>query len=272
MSFQIEGLGNPSNPDKPFRMLLTAEAKAGKSTLVANIPNSLGIITEDGLAYIKDPKAQVFPKVNNMSEFYEQIRKVIEYFNTNKPASGANERPTVWLDSIDQLLVHMAQDIATENQKANLADIPYGRGEIFLAEGVRRRVLSGLEILHAMGCNIIITCHAQQKEVLNPLGENYLAVVPRVHNRTEAVLGEWVDIIGYISLRKAVTVEGSGLAKEGKVSENVTRKLILETNPVYQNSGNRLGLKNCDLQADVFLSQIYALQQVTTQTNKKGTK
>ena len=271
MSFAIEGLGNPANPNKPYRMLLTAEAKAGKSTLVTNIPNSIGIITEDGLNYIKDPKAQVFPKVSNMSEFYELIRKAIEYFNTNKPEQDADKRPTIWVDSIDQLLVHMAQDIATENQKANLDDIPYGRGQIYLAEAIRRRVLSGLEILHAMGCNIIITCHAQQKEVLNPLGENYLAVVPRIHTRSEAVLGEWVDAIAYISLRKAVTVEGSGLAKEGKVSENVTRKLILETNPVYQNSGNRLGLKNCDLNADAFLSQIYALQQPLTQT-KKGSK
>jgi len=165
-------------------------------------------------------------------------------------------KPIVVIDSIDSIAEMIGRDVAAENGKGSIDQIPYGGWKKLWTHAMETRLIAGLDVLHGLGISCVLTCHATTTEILNPSGENFMAIVPKLNAAPAGVLLEYCDINAYINHRKSVVTDGS----KNKVNQHVKRELIVELNPVFSSAGNRLGLSNIELDTEKFLAQIEAVQ------------
>jgi len=132
-------------------------------------------------------------------------------------------KPTIIIDSVDSIAEMIGRDVAAENGKGSIDSIPYGGWKKLWIVAMEARLLAGLDVLHNLGANNVLTCHAETKEILNAQGENYLAVIPKLNPAPAGTLLEWCDINAYINHRKSVVSDGS----KHKVNQNVKRDSLI---------------------------------------------
>lgn len=243
MSFNLQSISRTKRLEAP-KVLLAGEPKIGKSTFAASAPNSVGILTEDGLSGVD---AQAFPLVQSLDDVYTAIGTLLQ---------DEHDFQTVFVDSLDWMEPLVHAHVCKANGWKDIEAPGFGKGYI-AAAAEWKNVLDGLEALRRQrGMAVVLICHVKQQRIESPTHEGYDAYVLKMNNRASALVEEWADIVGFAAHRITLKrTEGSFGSKETKALKATERMLYLEPHPAYP-SGSRFGLRDCPLSWEAFAAQL----------------
>jgi hypothetical protein len=245
MSFDLSSISKTKRMEAP-KILLAGEPKIGKSTFAAMAPNSIGILTEDGMSGID---ADAFPIAHSLDDIYSAIGTLL---------NDDHKFENVFLDSLDWCEPLIQAHVCKANGWKDIETPGFGKGYV-AAAAEWKNLLDGLEALRReRGMGVILICHVKQQRIESPTHEGYDAWVLKLHNRASALVEEWADIVGFAAHRIAIKKTDAGFGnKESKALKTGERMLYLEAHPAYP-SGNRFGLDDCPLSWDAFSEQLSA--------------
>lgn len=204
----------------PPRICVYGGHGIGKSTLASNFPAPIFISTEDGLSSLD---VTSFQRAETIDDVEANIRTLIKEQHDFK---------TVVVDSVDWLIEPLITgDIEGKHDPKDLA---YGKGQMMIAESFRE-ILGGLDVLRKKKMmNVVLIAHAAVVRYEDPRSEPYDRYQPKVPNRCNALLQEWVDVLAFAGFRVLIKKDDAGFGN--KTTRGVTtgeRLLHLVENPAY---------------------------------------
>lgn len=204
----------------PPRLCVYGAHGIGKSTLASQFPNPIFISTEDGIDALE---VTSFPKAEKLEDVVENVKTLIKEEHGFK---------TVVIDSVDWLI----EPLITQNVEGSheAKDLAYGKGQMLVAEEFRE-ILQGLDVLRRKrGMNVVLLAHASVVRYEDPRTEPYDRYQPKIPNRCNALLQEWVDVLAFAAFK--VIIRKSDVGFNNTVSRGVTtgeRLLHFVENPAY---------------------------------------
>lgn len=226
MAISLQSISRAAAVKAP-RVLLYSSHGIGKTTFGASAPNPIFILTEDGLGTLQVPH---FPLAKTEAEVLEAIGVLY---------NDEHDFQTVVIDSLDWLDSLIWADI---NEKYEAKDLAYGKGAVIAAERWRV-ILDGLNALrNDRGMSVILLAHAQIKRFDSPEVEPYERYMPKLQERSSAVVQEWCDCVLFANFKTIVKKDDIGFNQ--KVSRGITtgeRLLYTVEKPAYL-AKNRYGL------------------------------
>lgn len=204
----------------PPRICIYGTHGIGKSTIASQFPDPIFVSTEDGIDGLD---VTSFPKATHINEVVESIKTLIKEEHDFK---------TVVVDTVDWLVEPLVvEDVETNHEPKDLA---YGKGQMLVAESFRE-ILQGLDALRRKrNMNVVLLAHANIVKFESPMTEPYDRYTPKLPNRCNALLQEWVDVLGFAAFKVIIKKADAGFNKE--VARGVTtgeRLLHLVENPAY---------------------------------------
>jgi hypothetical protein len=192
----------------------------GKSTLGSRFPKPIFITTEDGLAALDTTS---FPVSESVEEVANNIKTLI---------AENHDFKTVVLDSVDWLVEALI--VPEIERRHDPKDLAYGRGALLAADEFRE-ILQGLDFLRRRkDMNVLLIAHGQAVRYEDPRNEAYDRFQPKIPNRCNAILQEWVDALFFAAFK--VLVAETDLGFDHKQRRGVTtgeRQLHTQENPAY---------------------------------------
>jgi hypothetical protein len=204
----------------PPRICIFGGHGIGKSTIASQFPKPIFISTEDGLASLD---VVSFPRAETVDDVAQNIRTLIKEDHDFK---------TVVLDSVDWLVEPLITgDIESKHDAKELA---YGKGQMMIAEAFRE-MLSGFDVLRKKrDMNVVLIAHSSIVRYEDPRSEPYDRYQPKLPNRCNALLQEWVDVLAFAGFR--IIVKKSDVGFNNSVTRGITtgeRLLHMIENPAY---------------------------------------
>lgn len=204
----------------PPRICVYGGHGIGKSTLASQFPAPIFISTEDGLASLD---VTSFPRAETIDDIESNIRTLIK---------EDHEFKTVVVDSVDWLVEPLiTSDVEGKHDPKDLA---YGKGQMMIAEAFRE-ILGGLDVLRKKkDMNVVLIAHAAVVKYEDPRSEAYDRYQPKIPNRCNALLQEWVDVLAFAGFRVLIKKDDAGFGN--KTNRGITtgeRLLHLVENPAY---------------------------------------
>lgn len=205
----------------PPRVCVYSSHGVGKSTLASQFPKPIFISTEDGLDSLD---VTSFPRAQKIEDVAGSIKTLIKEDHDFK---------TVVIDSVDWLVEPLI--VNSVNASHDEKEQSYGKGAVFIAEEFRE-ILQGLDVLRLKrGMNVVLIAHAAVVKYQDPRTEEYDRYQPKLPNRCNALLQEWVDVLAFAAFKVAIKkTEGKGFA--GPRARGVStgeRLLHFVENPAY---------------------------------------
>lgn len=204
---------------KPPRIFVFGVEGIGKSTFAAGTPSPIFIQSEDGQGALDIAR---FPMV----ETVDNVREAIGTLYTQP-----HDFSTLVLDSADWLEQIVAREIEAKHDAKELA---YGKAALKQAE-VWQELLGGFNALrNERGMAIILIGHTQIKRFDSPETEPYDRYMPKLQERSNALVREWADMVLFANYRTVVKKADVGFNKE--VARGITtgeRLLFTNEKPAY---------------------------------------
>jgi len=204
----------------PPRIAIYGTHGIGKSTLASVFPSPIFISTEDGIDGLD---VTSFPKATHISDVVSSIKTLMKEEHDFK---------TVVVDTVDWLVEPLVvSDVEATHDEKELA---YGKGQMLVAESFRE-ILQGLDMLRRKrGMNVVLLAHSSIVKFESPMTESYDRYQPKLPNRCNALLQEWVDVLGFAAFKVIIKKEDAGFNK--KLAKGVAtgeRLLHLVENAAY---------------------------------------
>jgi len=216
MAIDLKSL-KPSINHRPPRILVYGGEGIGKSTFFSKAPSPLFIQTEDGTNELNVAR---YPE-NGPATSYQQVLDVIADLYQQD-----HDFKTVVIDSADWLEALVQKHVCQEHQKQNIEEFGYGKGYVFAADAFRE-LLTGLTALRdKKGMIVGMTAHAMVKRYDDPMAESYDRYQLKMHQKSESLLKEWSDLIGFAALRTMVHSEDVGFNKKAKRAISTGERLL----------------------------------------------
>ena len=190
----------------PPRICLYGTHGIGKSTIASQFPAPIFIPTEDGLDALD---VTSFPRCGSVQDVETAIRTLIKEKHDFK---------TVVLDSVDWLVEPLITlDVEGSHTEKEMS---YGKGQMMIAEAFRE-ILGGLDVLRKKrDMNVVLLAHAAAVRFEDPRTEPYDRYQPKLPNRCNALLQEWVDVLAFVGFKIIIRKSEVGFNKE--VSRGIT--------------------------------------------------
>lgn len=183
---------------KPPRLVVYGPEGIGKSTFGAGAPNPVFLQTEDGLGEIECDK---FPLPSSYAAFVEQLGQLCNH---------EHEYQTVVIDTADWLEKLIWADVARDEKKKSVEEIPYGKG-YKLALSQWKEVLAGLDYLrNERGMIAIVLAHAKIERFEDPESQGFDRYTLRLHKDADAYLREWADAVLFATRKQRIEKVGTG--------------------------------------------------------------
>lgn len=226
MAFDLKSISRNDTVSAPRLMVYGVEG-IGKSTFAAGAPDPIFILTEDGLGSLD---VEHFPIATSLDNVMDAIG-----------ALYAEDHPykTVVLDSLDWLeaIIHREMEA-----KHDAKDLAYGKGAMIAAQQWRD-VLDGLNALrNDKQMTVILLAHNTIKRFDSPEVEPFDRYQPKLQERSNAVVREWVDAVMFANYKTIVKKDDVGFNKT--VARGISsgeRMLFTTERPAYM-AKNRYSL------------------------------
>lgn len=202
----------------------------GKSTHGSQAPSPIFIRTEDGLGLIT---ADAFPIAQTWQDVMDAMGAIY---------NEAHSYKTVVVDSLSALETLIHQQVAKDNNKKSIEEIPYGRG-FGMALDYWQQFLQGIIALrdHKRLLPILIA-HSDVVRYDSPECEPYERFLFRLHKKAFHLIYERSDVIGFANWRTMVVKDDVGFnQKQARGIGTGERLLHLVEKPAYI-AKNRYGL------------------------------
>lgn len=217
----------------------------GKTTLAANAPGAIFIRTEDGLGA---QAVDAFPLARSYAEVMDAIQ-----------ALYTEEHSFRWLavDSLSALEDLVFRQVAVDQGKKNIEEVPYGKGYV-MALDYWSRFLDGVTALrNDRGMGILMIAHADIVRFQSPDTDSYDRYQIALDKRAFNLFYERSDIIGFANHKVLIRKEDAGFnRKEAKGVGTGERLLHLNEKPAFI-AKNRFGMPDSiPLSWDAFIAAL----------------
>jgi hypothetical protein len=204
----------------PPRVCFFGQHGVGKSTLAAAFPKPIFISTEDGLSSLD---VTSFPRAKALGDVANSIGTL---------AKEKHEFKTVVIDSVDWLVEPLI--VADIDSKYDEKAQGYGKGQVYITEAFRE-ILSGLDVLRQKKMmNVVLIAHANIVKFEDPRSEPYDRFTPKLPNRCNQLLQEWVDVLGFCGFRVVIKKDDAGYGNKTTRGVSTGERLIhLVENPAF---------------------------------------
>lgn len=245
MAFDLSSIQRTKRVRAP-KIVIAGPSKVGKTTFAASAPNAIGILTEDGADAVD---ANAFPLAQSLEDVYQAMQTIL---------TEEHNFQSLFVDSLDWLEPLNQDYVCRQNKWDSIEKPGYGRGYVAAAEEWRN-FLHGLEaIRQKRNMAIILICHDKVKHFESPLHDGYDQYTLKLHDRANALVQEWADVIGFASHQIVTTESDAGYGnKETKARTTGKRILHVEPHPAHM-GGNRFGLRNMPLDWEAFSAALTA--------------
>jgi hypothetical protein len=211
---------------KPPRLFISGVEGVGKTTLAASAPAPIFLQTEDGLGSLDVAR---FPLIDSVDQVRQALTVLYE---------GKHEFQTVVLDSADWLEQIIVREIESKHDAKDLA---YGKGAMKQAE-VWQELLAGFNALrNDRGMAVIILGHVTIKRFDSPETEPYDRYIPKLQERSSALLREWADAVLFANYRTVVKQTEVGFNKQVSRGIGTGERLLYTTEKPAYMAKNRYG-------------------------------
>jgi len=226
MAFDLKSIQKNTALAAP-RMMLYGVEGIGKTTFASGSPDPIFICTEDGLGALQ---VNHFPLATKASDVLDAIGTLITEDHGFK---------SVVLDSVDWLDNLIWADVESSHDAKDLA---YGKGAMIVADRWRE-VLAGLNKLrNDKGMVVILLAHCQIKRFDSPEVEPYDRYQPKLQERSNAILREWVDAVLFANYKTIVRKDDVGFNKTNNRGISTGERLLYTSErPAYM-AKNRYSL------------------------------
>lgn len=186
-------VGKQANPP---RICVFGSHGIGKSTLVAQFPKPIFISTEDGIDSLD---VVSFPRATSVGEVTENVKTLIK---------EDHDFRTVVIDSVDWLVTPLIESHIESSYEAK--ELAYGKGQMLVAEKFRE-ILQGLDVARRKrGMNVVLIAHSNVVKFQDPRSEEYDRFLPKLPNRCNALLQEWVDVLAFAAFKVIIKKSDTG--------------------------------------------------------------
>ena len=204
----------------PPRICIYGGHGIGKSTLAAQFPNPIFISTEDGIDSLD---VTSFPRAKTVQEVVESIKTLLKEEHSFR---------TVVIDTVDWLVTPLIETSVESTHDAK--ELAYGKGQMLVAEEFRE-ILQGLDALRRKkNMNVVLIAHAAVVKFEDPRTEPYDRYSPKLPNRCNALLQEWVDVLAFAAFKVIIKKADAGFnATKTRGVTTGERLLHFIENPAY---------------------------------------
>jgi len=169
--------------ERPLRVIVFGTDGVGKSSFGAAAPKPLFLCAEDGTAHLDVAR---FPVPHTWMEVLEAIRVLTHEEHDFK---------TLVVDTLDWLEPLCWQHVCQLHGKQSPEDFGFGKGYV-LAVDQWRALLGRLDILvRNRRMNVVLLAHSLVKKVDDPQVGAFDRYQMKLHDKSSAVLREWVDAV-----------------------------------------------------------------------------
>lgn len=190
----------------PPRICIYGPHGIGKSTIGSKFPDPIFISTEDGLASLD---VTSFEQAKHVNDVVDNIKSLLKEDHDFK---------TVVIDSVDWLVEPLIVGDIEANHEAK--DLAYGKGQVLVAESFRE-ILQGMDALRRKrNMNVVMIAHSQITRFEDPRTEPYDRYTPKLPNRCNALLQEWVDILAFANYK--VLIKKTDVGFNNQKSRGIT--------------------------------------------------
>lgn len=169
--------------ERPIRAIVHGLEGVGKSTLGANAPKPIFLASEDGTAHLDVAR---FPMPQSWTDVMEAIRVLTH---------EEHDFRTLVIDTLDWLEPLCWAHVCQLNGKRNMEEFSYGKGYL-LAVDQWRWLLQGLDLLaRNRRMHILMIAHSAIRRVDDPQVGAFDRYQMKLHDKSAAVLREWVDAV-----------------------------------------------------------------------------
>jgi hypothetical protein len=241
MAFDLKSIKRNATIAAPRIMVYGVEG-IGKTTFASGAPDPIFILTEDGLGSLDIAH---FPLAATAEDVMDAIATLY---------SEEHAFQTVVVDSLDWLEAIIQREI---EQKYDAKDLAYGKGAVIAAERWRE-VLEGLNALRLdRGMITILIAHTTIKRFDSPEVEPYDRYQPKLQERSNAVVREWVDALLFANYKTIVKKDDVGFNQTNNRGISTGERLLYTSErPAYM-AKNRYNLpESIPLSWDAFAEAI----------------
>ena len=213
---------HPVTATLPPRLLIHGKEGTGKTSLAAQFPSVIFLQTEDGTPGGRELAS--FGPLEDLNSVRDAIAAL---------GNEAHGFRTLALDSVSALEPLIWAAVCREQGWSSIEDGNYGRGYI-VADGVWRDLLAGFDWLRRRGMIILLIAHSAVETITDPRAQAYTSFQVRLHKRARALLQDWCDAVGFLSVDIVTKAEDAGFGrKRVRADGGSQRYLHFEPRPAY---------------------------------------
>lgn len=210
---------------EPLKIFTYGTNGIGKSTFIAQAPNSIILDIEGGTGHI------------NTSRF--EKKDLATYTDVKLALTSLVDEPHDYkfvgidtLDWLEQLIFsHTCKTVMPEKDYKSIEEYGYGKGYVF-AQKYWLEFISILEQLRALrGMNIILTAHSLVRTFNPPDSDPYDRYQPDLHKDSFSLLRDWCDALIFFNYKVYTRKVESKKTKQG-VGEG-ERVMFCQERPAY---------------------------------------
>jgi hypothetical protein len=180
----------------PPRILIYGVQGIGKTTLGADAPNPIFILTEDGLGSLDSPH---FPLCKTYSEVMEALTVL---------ASQDHDYKTLVMDSLDWMEPLVWKHTCEVNNWQSIEDAGYGKGYVEALVYWADYIDAINYLRNEKGMTIVQTAHANAKRFNDPTTEPYDRYQIKLQQKASEKMLEHSDIVLFANYRVTTVKEG----------------------------------------------------------------
>jgi hypothetical protein len=189
----------------PYRLLVHGRDGVGKSTFGANAPKPVFLGTEDGTGHLNVSR---FPAPETWEDVVDAIRTL---------TIDAGGFKTLVVDSTDWAEPLLWRHVCKAAGVDSIDDVGggYGKGYNAALDGWRI-FLAALEQLQAkQGMHVLLLAHSVIKKFANPEGEDYERYVIAMHDKSAALMRQWVKAVYFAQFETFAVAKKKGERVKG---------------------------------------------------------
>lgn len=169
--------------ERPLRVVIYGVEGVGKSTFASQAPSPIFLCSEDGTSQLDIAR---FPSPRSWAEVLEAIRVLTHEEHDFK---------TLVIDTLDWLEPLCWHHVCQLAGKQSIEEFGYGKGYLLALEQWRQ-LLGRLDVLvRTRRMHVVLLAHAAIRRVDDPQTGPFDRYRLKLHDKSAAVLREWVDAV-----------------------------------------------------------------------------
>jgi hypothetical protein len=162
----------------------------GKTSLGADAPDPIFIDVEQGSLNLDTTRFQFDEAGRTMPGSFEEFLEAVRVVERE-----GHPYKTLVIDTLDAVEALIWRHICERDQKRNISDYGFGKGENIVALDEWRKLIAALERVRAKGINVVTLSHSIVKRFDDPESDGWDRYILKLHEKAGGLVKERADAV-----------------------------------------------------------------------------